>query len=102
MRNKSESNGLISILILARNVFMNKTKPLVSKYGVMVVHLDYGDLIMRIQWLNTFGPILQDFSKLQMKFSVNGKLLVLRGDKPIGIRLINMPFTLYAQQGVQL
>ncbi|RHN46451.1 hypothetical protein MtrunA17_Chr7g0242341 [Medicago truncatula] len=34
----------------------------------MVVHLDYGDLIMRIQWLNTFGPILQDFSKLQMEF----------------------------------
>lgn len=59
---------------------LGKTKPLVSKYGVMVVHLDYGDLIMRIQWLNTFGPILQDFSKLQMEFSVNGKLFVLRGD----------------------
>lgn len=47
---------------------LGKPKPLVSKYGVMVVHLDYGDLIMRIQWLNTFGPILQDFSKLQMEF----------------------------------
>jgi len=67
-----------------------KTIPINLESEVMVIALNYCDLIMRVQWLNTLGSVLQDLSKLQMALSINSKLLGLRGDKTVVISLFSM------------
>ncbi|XP_038985807.1 uncharacterized protein LOC103721475 isoform X2 [Phoenix dactylifera] len=37
------------------------------------------DVVLGAQWLSTLGPIVWDFSKLQMKFDMGGKEVVLHG-----------------------
>jgi len=37
------------------------------------------DIVMGIQWLRTLGPIMWDFTKLQMKFQYGGKSCMLLG-----------------------
>jgi hypothetical protein len=37
------------------------------------------DIVLGIQWLRTLGPIMWDFTKLQMKFQYEGKSCMLRG-----------------------
>ena len=67
---------------------------------VIVLSLVFCDLILGIQWLNSLGPILWDFSKLQMDFSIDGKRW---GAKPSRIKLINNKiFTHYVEQSAQM
>ncbi|XP_034198084.1 uncharacterized protein LOC117613593 [Prunus dulcis] len=40
------------------------------------------DAVLGAQWLSTLGPIVWDFSQLQMKFNVGGKTVVLKGVTP--------------------
>lgn len=35
------------------------------------------EVVLGAQWLRTLGPILWDFSKLQMEFTVGGKMVRL-------------------------
>jgi len=37
------------------------------------------DAVLRAQWLSTMGPIVWDFSKLQMKFNLGGREVILIG-----------------------
>ncbi|KAA8548911.1 hypothetical protein F0562_000595 [Nyssa sinensis] len=37
------------------------------------------DIVLGTQWLRTLGPIIWDFSRLQMRFQVNGKDVTLQG-----------------------
>lgn len=61
------------------------------------------DLILGVKWLTSLGPIIWDFSKLQMEFSIEGKRFMLIGAKPKGIKLINnKSFTQIVQQGDQM
>ncbi|KAJ0093889.1 hypothetical protein Patl1_27117 [Pistacia atlantica] len=46
------------------------------------------DIVLGIQWLRTLGPILWDFSRLQMEFSVLDKPRRLQGMSPTGILLV--------------
>lgn len=39
------------------------------------------DIILGIHWLQTLGPILWDFEKLQMSFNYSGQKLLLHGLK---------------------
>lgn len=57
--------------------------------NVMVLPLGCCDLVLGVQWLTTLGPIIWDFTKLQMEFSIDGKRFVLRGAEPPGIKRIN-------------
>ncbi|GAV77541.1 hypothetical protein CFOL_v3_21012 [Cephalotus follicularis] len=43
--------------------------------------LEGSDVVLGAQWLSTLGPILWDFSKLQMSFNIDGKEVVLQGLK---------------------
>lgn len=70
---------------------------------VLVLPLGCCDLILGIQWLTSLGPILWDFNKLQMEFSMEGKKFVLRGAKTAGVKLINnKSFSQAVQQGAQM
>nr|QBG82614.1 peroxidase 64 [Papaver somniferum] len=40
------------------------------------------DVFLFAQWLSTLGPILWDFSKMQMKFQIEGKDVLLNGITP--------------------
>lgn len=51
--------------------------------------MHFCDLILLIQWLNSLDPFLCDFLKLQMEFSINENRSVLKGAKPLGIKLFN-------------
>ncbi|RVX03831.1 Transposon Tf2-8 polyprotein [Vitis vinifera] len=46
------------------------------------------DIVLGVQWLQTLGPILWDFSRLQMEFSVWDKPQKLQGMAPTGISLV--------------
>lgn len=37
------------------------------------------DMVLRVQWLTTLGPVLWDFKELRMEFQHQGKKHVLRG-----------------------
>ncbi|KAI9165992.1 hypothetical protein LWI28_024310 [Acer negundo] len=37
------------------------------------------DIVLGTQWLSTLGPIVWDFSKLQMKFNMGNKKVILQG-----------------------
>lgn len=70
---------------------------------VLVLPLGCCDLILWVQWLTSLGPILWDFNKLQMEFSMNGKKFVLRGAKTSGVKLINnKSFSQVVQQVAQM
>lgn len=56
---------------------------------VIILPLVCYDLILGIQWLKSLGPILWDFNKLQMEFSIKGKKFLLRGAKISGVKLVN-------------
>ena len=47
------------------------------------------DVILGTQWLHALGPILWDFAKLWMQFSVNGKKHTLNGLQPRSLRIIS-------------
>jgi len=38
------------------------------------------DVVLGVQWLKTLGPVLTDYTSLNMKFITGGKLIELRGD----------------------
>ena len=44
-----------------------------------ILPLEGYDAVLGAQWLMTLGPILWDFSKMQMKFSMEGKEVMLQG-----------------------
>lgn len=70
---------------------------------VMVLPLGCCDLVLGVQWLSTLGPIIWDFTKSQMEFSIEGRRFVLRGAKQTSIKLINNKSSSHAvQQGAQL
>nr|KYP32928.1 hypothetical protein KK1_046280 [Cajanus cajan] len=56
---------------------------------VIVLPLGCCDLILGIPWLKSLGPILWDFTKLQMEFLIKGRKVLLRGAKPSKVKLIN-------------
>ena len=47
------------------------------------------DVVLGAQWLRTLGPILWDFAKLWMQFSINGTKHTLRGLQPRSFSLIS-------------
>ena len=47
------------------------------------------DVVLGSQWLPTLGPILWDFSKIWMQFSVNGKKHTLKGLQPGYLSIIS-------------
>ncbi|XP_077232454.1 uncharacterized protein LOC143869781 [Tasmannia lanceolata] len=47
------------------------------------------DMVLGIQWLSTLGPIIWDFNQLQMEFSCNDRLHVLRGSKGGTVQLVD-------------
>ncbi|KAL8159036.1 hypothetical protein V2J09_000573 [Rumex salicifolius] len=48
----------------------------------MVLPLACCDMVLGIQWLETLGPIVWDFSKLTMEFRVRQRRIVLTGIRP--------------------
>ena len=48
------------------------------------------DVVLGTQWLHTLGPILWDFAKLWMQFSINGTKHTLRGLQPGSLSLISL------------
>lgn len=70
---------------------------------MIVLPLGCCDLILGIQWLRSLGPILWDFDKLQMEFSVQGRKVVLHGAKTPGVKLIsNKTMNLAVDHGAEL
>lgn len=55
---------------------------------IMLLPLGGCNMVLGIQWLVTLGPILWDFSQLQMEFSHAGKKVMLRGLSPNTVKLI--------------
>lgn len=55
---------------------------------VIVLPLVCRDLILGVQWLKSLGPILWDFDRLQMKFTISGRKILLRG-ADICVKLIS-------------
>ena len=39
------------------------------------------DVVLGVQWLKTLGPVLTDYTSLNMKFIMGGKLIELKGDR---------------------
>jgi len=39
------------------------------------------DVVLGVQWLKTLGPVLTDYTSLNMKFITGGKLIELKGDR---------------------
>jgi hypothetical protein len=56
---------------------------------VIVLPLVCCDLILGVQWLQSLGPILWDFDKLQMEFTIDGRKTLLRGAKTTAVKLIS-------------
>ncbi|RVW25719.1 Transposon Ty3-I Gag-Pol polyprotein [Vitis vinifera] len=50
------------------------------------------DIVLGVQWLQTLGPILWDFSRLQMEFSVWDKPRKLQGAKPVCVGPYRYPY----------
>ena len=48
------------------------------------------DVVLGAQWLRTLGPILWDFAKLWMQFSINGTKHTLQGLQPGSLSLISL------------
>ncbi|KAL5709495.1 hypothetical protein ACHQM5_020179 [Ranunculus cassubicifolius] len=46
---------------------------------VRILPLGGCDLVLGVQWLQSIGPVVMDFRKLQMSFSYQGRQLVLQG-----------------------
>uniref|UniRef100_A0A6N2JVX6 Chromo domain-containing protein n=1 Tax=Salix viminalis TaxID=40686 RepID=A0A6N2JVX6_SALVM len=47
-----------------------------------IITLGGCDVVLSVQWLSTLGPILWEFDKLRMEFSMFGRVNVLQGIKP--------------------
>lgn len=47
------------------------------------------DMVLGIQWLRTFGPILWDFEKLLMSFKINGIEVQLKGATEQPLQLVD-------------
>ena len=58
--------------------------------NMFVMPLGGGDVILGTQGLCTLGPILWDFAKLWMQFSVNGKKHTLKGLQLGSLGIINL------------
>ncbi|XP_061357783.1 uncharacterized protein LOC133302076 [Gastrolobium bilobum] len=50
---------------------------------LFVLDLKGDDLVLRIQWLETLGPILTDYAQMSMSFSHNNSTTILQGDRTI-------------------
>ena len=46
-----------------------------------ILPLGGADVVLGVQWLKTLGPILTDYTSLNMKFIMGGKLIELKGDR---------------------
>lgn len=66
---------------------------------VIVLPLVFCDLTLGIQWLTSLGPVLWDFRKLQMDFSIDVKRW---GAKSSSIKLINNQTFTHDVQGAQM
>lgn len=56
---------------------------------IMLLPLGGCHMVLGIQWLVTLGPILWDFSQLQMEFTHLGRKVLLRGLNPSTLKLIS-------------
>ena len=54
-----------------------ESQGLIQKTNFLVLQLRVCDLVLGVQWLQTLGPITWDFSKLNMKFTLDNKLVTL-------------------------
>lgn len=47
------------------------------------------DVVLGVQWLKTLGPVLTDYTSLNMKFIAGGKLVELHGDREKDMELVS-------------
>lgn len=73
-------------LCIALSWKMNNPK---FKHDMRVLKLGSGDLILRMDWLKTYSPIMFGFQSLQMSFSKNGEEVKLKESKE-GVKLKHM------------
>ena len=59
------------------------------KADMRLIPLGGCDMVLGIQWLAQLGPILWDFKNLRMKFSWNGKKMVLCGATKGPMKLVS-------------
>ena len=52
----------------------------VIQTDMRVLELKGCDMMLRIQWLATLGPVKWDFKNLSMDFTLNNRRHVLRGE----------------------
>ena len=65
---------------------------------VLILPIEGSQLVLGIQWLVMLGPILWDFNKLRMEFTVRGKKVVLRGSPQPKLQLMSGKSLLKALQ----
>jgi hypothetical protein len=56
-----------------------KVQGTVFRTELFILPLAGCDVVLGIQWLMTLGPIVWDFTKLQMEFQYEGKNCMLQG-----------------------
>ena len=65
---------------------------------VLILPIERSQMVLGIQWLVMLGPILWDFSKLRMEFTVRSKKVVLRGSPQPKLQLMSGKSLLKALQ----
>jgi Reverse transcriptase (RNA-dependent DNA polymerase)/Retroviral aspartyl protease len=61
---------------------------------LFILDLEGSDVVLGVQWLETLGPILTDWSQLTMEFTYNGNNIHLQGDSSLLAQAIS-PATLH-------
>lgn len=56
---------------------------------LFILDLKGSDVVLRVQWLETLGPILTDWSRLTMEFTYNGNNILLQGNASLHARAIS-------------
>lgn len=59
------------------------------------------NIVLRVEWLKSLGPVLTDYNTLTMQFFHQGRLVELKGDNDANLRLLSSPQfrRLYRRQG---
>ncbi|PKA53356.1 RNA-directed DNA polymerase like [Apostasia shenzhenica] len=73
---------------IVRN-FKWKMQEVEFQTNALVLDLGSYDMVLGVQWLSTLGAIHWDFQKMLMKFSYQGKMMILKGAKKTYIQLIS-------------
>jgi len=57
--------------------------------GPSCLPISGSNVVLRVQWLKSLGPILTDYNTLRMQFFCEGRLVELKGDNDANLRQLS-------------